>query len=808
MPENWKPSTSVNWLLWSGILLVLAIGVMSLVGPGLAPADPLQESYIGKVGERYIKPPFPPNAVEGYPLGSDEFGRDLLSRLLWAIRPTMTLVLVVAAVRLALGILVGLITGWKNTWFSRLLDTLISASLTAPVFFVALCVIAFLGSKWGIWAFILGLSITGWAESARIVREQTRSLKSQTFVEASRAMGAAPEQLILSHILPHVLPMMWIQLAFEISGTLLATAALGFLGYYMNGIWIAVGDWVGQRTTGYPELAEMLGAATTLHVPWSALFAGTVVVFIVLSFNILGEGLRQQLNPDRQRRRADMTRGSVQVTAWMEEKVYVGIQGVAQLASANGVLLLLGVLLVGGMWLIWSSQTSAEAKTVVTVPGGHLWAASKHDAQGTYWSSVTGPSQAGVEWTFNPGDHFSSGPVVNAAGQVFVSSYEGFLYAIDSDGRMMWRLQLPNVGDVSTNNQGWVSYTTSGSLALAPNGNIMVVDQGGALSAVSPSGKLLWTAKFTEGERPIGGPVVGANGITYYPTNNHLIAVYSSGNLRFLVNLPTYSVIDPVPRLSVDGKYLFFEDTVVDAETGDLLFDQTGPPMDSYIVGADGKNYNRAQEGMNEWQPTEKGYVLVKRSTFDARVLSLDFRRPQEAGVSPGGNEWVLFSAGFDIPRFIWIDMRRNSTEVFNFPTQGSHMIGLDQSGRLYLCSDPIDTQAFCRAVNVATGNVEWDFDLPAGAGFVGGAIVPDRLYVVMGEYLYAIGPAAGGAQAAPTPTPTELPTPTTLAGDCSFPVCKYPETTRWNGHAIYLPWVVNEPTVDATPEQTPYPAP
>ena len=172
-------------------------------------------------------------------------------------------------------------------------------------------------------------------------------------------MGASPEQLILGHILPHVLPMMWIQLAFEIAGTLLAAAALGFLGYYMNGIWIPIGDWVGQRTTGMPELGEMLGSATTNRVPWSALFAGTLVVAIVLAFNVLGEGLRLQLNPDRQRRRADMTLASARAGAWVEDKAYLAVESVFRVVSSNGVVVMLGVVLIGGMWLIGNSQAAS-----------------------------------------------------------------------------------------------------------------------------------------------------------------------------------------------------------------------------------------------------------------------------------------------------------------------------------------------------------------------------------------------------------------------------------------------------------------
>ncbi len=804
MDKTLRLRPSVNWILWAGLFLVLLIVLVAIIGPSIAPADPLQESYIAKLGERFIKPPFPPNAIEGYPLGSDEFGRDLLSRLLWAIRPTMTLVLVVAAVRLVVGIAAGLITGWSNTPLSKFLDLLISAFLTAPVFFVALCVIALTGSKWGVWAFILGLSITGWAEAARIVREQTRAIKSQTFVEASRAMGAAPEQLILSHILPHVLPMMWIQLAFEIAGTLLGSAALGFLGYYMNGIWIAVGDWVGQRTTGYPELAEMLGAATTLHVPWSALFAGSVVVFIVLSFNILGEGLRQQLNPDRQRKRADMNRGSVRVAAWMEEKVYVGVQGAVRLASANGVVLLLGVLLVGGMWLIWSSQTSAEAKTVVSVPGGHLWATSRHDSQGTFWTDAVGPAQAGEAWTFEADDYFTGGPVVNAAGQIFMTNNDGYVYALNSSGQLIWKAKLPvQTTDPSMVNTTGVTMLNTGPLAIAPNGNIMVVTADASLTAFSPGGEVLWTKKYVEDERPLSGPVVAQDGTSYYPTNAHIIAVYPSGNLRFLVNLPTFSIVDPLPRLSLDDHYLFFEDTVVDAASGSLLFDQTGPPMDAYVVGADGRNYVRAQEGMNEWQPTEKGYVLIKKSTFNSRALSLDFRRPEEAGISPGGNEWVVFASGFDVPAFVWIDVRRDATAVFNFPTPGSRLIGIDQAGRMYMCSEPIQSSSFCRAYNVSNGNLEWEYELPLSAGLMGGAIVPGKLYVVMSKYVFAIGVQPGEVAAvSPTPAATESAsgevsqTTPAAESDCSRPACRAP-TYNTPGAAIFLPLVAN---TDATP--------
>ncbi len=231
------------------------------------------------------------------------------------------------------------------------------------------------------------------------------------------------------------------------------------------------------------------------------------------------------------------------------------------------------------------------------------------------------------------------------------------------------------------------------------------------------------------------------------------------------------------------------------------------------------KIYIRSQDGMSEWQQTDKGYVLTKKSTFDTRALALDFRRPQEAGVSPGGNEWVVFSAGFDIPRFIWVDVRRDSTGVFNFPTAGARMIGIDQAGRMYMCSGPIDSASFCRAFNVSTGNVEWEYKLPVRAGLVGGAIVPDRLYVAVSNYIYAIDGQAGQAIAAgsttPTPTPTETPVALAAGGTptaayiCGKAACRYPGANAASkGSTIFLPVVVSQPETSLAPEPTPVPYP
>lgn len=140
--------------------------------------------------------------------------------------------------------------------FGRFIDGGISLALSIPVLFVALFVIAASGQQWGIWAFILGLALTGWSEAARMVREETRQVRSQLFIEAATALGASAPQIVLGHVLPQIVPLIWVLLAFEVSSTLLVTAELGVLGYFVNSVWIAIGDWVGIRASGSQNWAR------------------------------------------------------------------------------------------------------------------------------------------------------------------------------------------------------------------------------------------------------------------------------------------------------------------------------------------------------------------------------------------------------------------------------------------------------------------------------------------------------------------------------------------------------------------------
>ena len=237
-----------NWPLIIGLVLVLCILFLAVFGPSIALRDPLETNTVVKVGGEWVRLPYPPFAVPGFPLGSDAYGRDLLSRLLWGIRPTLILVTVVACVRLVLGVLIGLAAGWSSGRWGRILEGVMSGASAIPVIIVSLAVITAIGIQRGLIAFIVGLVVTGWAETARLVSEQTRGLKSLPYIEASGALGASGTEMLARHVVRQISPMFGMLLAFEAGSTLMTVAALGFLGYYVGGaFWIEVTDFSTAR---------------------------------------------------------------------------------------------------------------------------------------------------------------------------------------------------------------------------------------------------------------------------------------------------------------------------------------------------------------------------------------------------------------------------------------------------------------------------------------------------------------------------------------------------------------------------------
>ncbi|MEP7358821.1 MAG: ABC transporter permease subunit, partial [Anaerolineales bacterium] len=488
-----------NWALIVGAALVALIAVVAISGPDIAPQDPLHSTYILRnYAGQWIKPPYAPITVPGFYLGSDVFGRDLLSQVLWAVRPTLTLVMLVAALRLTLGIGIGLVAGWSTRAVGRAASGLISAALSVPVLFVALCTITLLGAKYGVWAFILGLVLTAWADVARTLREQTRAIKQRPYVEAARAQGASDGQLLYRHVLPQIMPLVWTLFTFEASSALLASSALGFLGYFINSVWLPLGDWTGIRAAGKPELGQMLASAFEgRDRPWAMVLAGSTVFLTVLGFNLLGEGLRQRLTLEGRRERegaGSTVSGAVTdlVAARLLDPLWPWRRTVALGSVAGALLLVIG----GAGYNLWRSRAPTAEAADLPIPGAHLWASTGRDPYGTLRASEPGPASPGSQLLFQDENGFPGGPVVARDGSLLVAANSGRVCSLTSAGAEVWCAMAPP--------------NPVGSPALGALGEIYLANQAGGLSALDDTGRLLWTVDG-DGFPGIAGPVVGGD---------------------------------------------------------------------------------------------------------------------------------------------------------------------------------------------------------------------------------------------------------------------------------------------------------
>jgi peptide/nickel transport system permease protein len=756
-------STRRNWHLLIGCLVVLLVAAIAIVGPFLAPKDPLEEHTIIQIGDDWEVPPFPAFTVPGYPLGSDRFGRDLLSRLLWAVRPTMILVSIVALVRLVLGTLIGVIAGWSTGRVERALDAGISGALALPVLMVSLITIAAVGIEIGLPAFIIGLLVNGWAETARIVREQTRLVKGQQYIEAARAVGASGLRILIRHVLPQVMPMVWMLLAFEISAALMTTAGLGFLGYYIGGdVWVEVSDFVARRLAGPPELGQMLAASSSileiLARPWTMLTVGTLIFAAVLGFNLLGEGLRRQLRLEQMGKRKALSRVTSSVVTWIEEQVAMPAVGWVRRHTVPATVagLLIVVTAVGLAW--WRVQAARQPEgpaVVLDIPGGHLWAAGRHDPWGTLSSEVVGPTNSETHRILEDPAGFSGGPAIAADGTVYIASRGETLYALDPDGRIAWQAALP-AGAV-------------GPPALSAKGDIHVADVEGGLSAFTPEGQLRWRFR-PQGECvPISGPIVAPDGTIYYPAKcttplaTMIYAVSPNGVPVWEVRAPA-AFTSSYPRLSPTGELLFWENLVIATENGAFQELESPVEVELYLPGGDGRTYLISGHTIIEWQPTESGLEILRDVAWDYRRMAT-LVTPKEGGVTREQVIWLMYTYP---TQFAWLDAGGRVLGTFRCPFRVGDVVAVDQEATIYVCGWHHALQ--CLAVNYESEDAVWEISIDGD--MIGGALAPGRLYLAVEGaeeegFLLAIG---NGLQAAPateetppaeTPTPPPSPTPT-----------------------------------------------
>lgn len=303
-----------NYPLYLGLGLSLFILGLAIFGPALAPHDPLKEHGVLLINGRYyggppLDRPVPPLLDPRFPLGTDQTMRDVLSRLLWAVRPTLLLCAVVAVVRISVGTVLGLLAGWFGGTPARIIDSLISVSVSVPILAVAVAVVLGVDVGNAVATFVLALTVTGWCDTAAVVRGRTASVRTTPYIESARAIGRGTRGLLWWHVLPQLRPLVPMILAFELASVLLLVAELGYLGYYLGGgsvFEFSIGNFDRQYLlrTGAPELGQMLSDffSNLYRTPWIPLCAGSIVFLALVAFALLGEGLRRELDVTRPRR--------------------------------------------------------------------------------------------------------------------------------------------------------------------------------------------------------------------------------------------------------------------------------------------------------------------------------------------------------------------------------------------------------------------------------------------------------------------------------------------------------------------------
>ncbi|HEY5330283.1 MAG TPA: ABC transporter permease [Acidobacteriaceae bacterium] len=257
-----------------GGILLIAFILMALFAPWLAPHDPAQLDLNSRL--------MSPSASHWF--GTDELGRDVLSRTIYGARVSLTVAVSVVAISLTLGLILGGAAGF----FGGVTDTVVNiyvtnAFLALPGILLAVAVVAFLGP--GLENLILALAISGWVGYARLVRAQVMAMKEREFVQAARSLGASNLRLLCRHILPNILQPIIVQAAVGMAAAVLAEATLSFLGL---GVQPPTATWGAMLNDARSHLFES---------PHLILFPAVAVMLCVLSFNFIGDGLRDYLDP-------------------------------------------------------------------------------------------------------------------------------------------------------------------------------------------------------------------------------------------------------------------------------------------------------------------------------------------------------------------------------------------------------------------------------------------------------------------------------------------------------------------------------
>jgi peptide/nickel transport system permease protein len=262
-----------NPLAAAGVVLVILFVVLAVFAPWIAPQNPSAIDLPARLG----------SSSHAHWFGTDELGRDILARIIYGARASLLAGLISVTIAMSIGVPVGLLAGYRGGFVDALIGRITDAMLACPFLILAIALAAFLGPSLGNAMIAIGVSAT--PVFIRLTRGQVMGVKVEDYVEAARSIGNPPWRVALVHILPNILPALLVQATLSIAAAIIAEAALSFLG-------------LGQQPPA-PSWGSMLNAAQRFltNAPWMAIWPGLAIFLVVLSLNLLGDGLRDALDP-------------------------------------------------------------------------------------------------------------------------------------------------------------------------------------------------------------------------------------------------------------------------------------------------------------------------------------------------------------------------------------------------------------------------------------------------------------------------------------------------------------------------------
>jgi peptide/nickel transport system permease protein len=282
MSSVWK-RLARDKLALAGLVVAGATVLVALLAPWLAPYDPAEQFFDGLTLEGS---PLPPSAR--FLLGTDLLGRDLLSRLIYGARTSLVIGVVANGVAVLVGTLLGAVAGYLRGAVGGAIMRFTDLMIAFPALLLAIALAAIFAPS--LWIVAMVIAMVNWVQIARVVYTETVALSERDYIEATRALGAGPWRVVFRHILPHLLPTVLVYATLGIATTVMLEATLSFLGV---GVRLPAASWGGII---YESQSYFLSA------PWLVFFPGAAILLVALAFNLVGDALRDLLDPTQRGR--------------------------------------------------------------------------------------------------------------------------------------------------------------------------------------------------------------------------------------------------------------------------------------------------------------------------------------------------------------------------------------------------------------------------------------------------------------------------------------------------------------------------